>query len=160
MKKHLSKKRVVLAAIVVVALAIASGVAYAYWTSTGSGSNTASVANTAPGFTVTVNAISDSLVPGASVNITGSVSNPNDTKLNLSTIAPAATPVSIDSTHSLAGCLAGDFTVSALSPAPALPKILAKTDSVNFTGTLSMANTDLNQNACKGATVTVNIAAS
>ena len=33
MKKHLSKKRVVLAAIVAVALAIGSGVAYAYWTS-------------------------------------------------------------------------------------------------------------------------------
>ena len=37
MRKHLSKKRVVLAAIVVVALAIASGVAYAYFTATGAG---------------------------------------------------------------------------------------------------------------------------
>jgi hypothetical protein len=159
MKKHLSKKRVVLAAIVAVVLAISSGIAYAYWSSTGSGSNTASVASTAPGFTVTVGAISGSLVPGGSVNISGSVSNPNDTKLNLTTIAQAATPISIDALHS-PGCLATDFTISALSPTPALPKVLAKTESVTFTGTLSMANTALDQNACKGATVTVNIAAS
>jgi hypothetical protein len=31
---------------------------------------------------------------------------------------------------------------------------------VTFTGTLSMANTNSDQDACKGATVTVNIAAS
>ncbi|HEY5159498.1 MAG TPA: hypothetical protein VII83_00365, partial [Gaiellaceae bacterium] len=44
MKKHLSKKRVVLAAIVTVALALASGVAYAYWTSNGTGAATANAA--------------------------------------------------------------------------------------------------------------------
>ena len=160
MKKHLTKRRVVLSALVVLALAITASVAFAYFTSTGAGSSTATV-GAAPNLTVTVDPISGDLLPGTSVDISGSVSNPNVTKLQLSHIVPGTPQVVIDTDHANAGCSADDFTVSSLTPsAVTLPQTLSKNGSVSFTGTLSMANTDENQDACQGATVTVNIAAS
>src|SRR5450759_1033138 len=71
MQKHLSKKRVVLAAIVTVALALASGVAYAYWTSGGSGAGSAA-AGTTSGITVNqTNSVSGLYPGGPAVALSG-----------------------------------------------------------------------------------------
>jgi hypothetical protein len=74
MRKHLSKKRVVLAAIVVVALAIASGVAYAYFTATGTGTGSATVGSSA-GLTITSDAITGLYPGGADVPVTVHITN-------------------------------------------------------------------------------------
>jgi len=171
MKKHLSKKRVVLAAIVAVVLAISSGIAYAYWSSTGSGSNTASVASTAPGFTVAVTLTGGPLVPGGSANVGGTVTNPgspNTTSLHLSQVVGATTPVVVDTPHAynastnLTGCKASDFTLGTLTITGG-PKTLAPGDVATFTGpgSLAMFNDPTNsQDGCKGATITLNLVAS
>jgi hypothetical protein len=74
MRKHLSKKRVVLAAIVVVALAIASGVAYAYFTATGAGSGSATVGSSA-GLTITSTAVTGLYPGGADVTVPVHITN-------------------------------------------------------------------------------------
>ena len=74
MRKHLSKKRVVLAAIVVAALAIASGVAYAYFTATGAGSGSATVGSSA-GLTITSAAVTGLYPAGADVTVPVHIAN-------------------------------------------------------------------------------------
>jgi hypothetical protein len=74
MRKHFSKKRVVLAAIVVVALAIASGVAYAYFTATGAGTGSATVGSSAD-LTITSTAVSTLYPAGADLTVPVHVTN-------------------------------------------------------------------------------------
>ncbi len=157
MKKHLSKKRVVLAAIIAVALAIASGVAYAYWTSSGSGTGTAT-AGTAANFTVSVT-LADGIHPGGSAAINGTVTNNTSTDLELSQVVEASTdPVEVDLAHS--GCDVADFTVGALTIAGGVQVLTAGGDSTTFSGDLAMVDSALNQDACQGATLTLNLVAS
>ena len=74
MRKHLSKKRVVLAAIVVVALVIASGVAYAYFTASGAGTGSATVGSSAS-LTITSDAVSGLYPGGADLTVAVHVAN-------------------------------------------------------------------------------------
>ena len=171
MKKHLSKRRVIVSAFVVLALAIASSVAYAYWTSNGSGSNTVLVSSTAPSFTVAVTLTGGPLVPGGSANVGGTVTNPgssNTTSLHLSQVVGATTPVVVDTPHAYnastnpTGCKASDFTLGTLTITGG-PKTLAPGDVATFTGpgSLAMFNDPTNsQDGCKGATITLNLVAS
>jgi len=165
MKKHLSKKRVVLAAIVTVALAIASGVAYAYWTSTSNGQGTVAVAADAPALAVSVNLTGGPLVPGGTASVSGTVSNPvaNTTDVHVQQIAGATTLVTTtnayDAITNSTGCKASDFV---LTTAPAVTaQILNPGDSATFSGgVLTMNNTADNQDGCKGVTVTLHLVAS
>ncbi len=156
MKKHFSRKRVVLAAIVVVALAIASGVAYAYWTSGGSGSGSAAAA-TASNFDVDVN-LATGIHPGGTAAITGTVTNNTSTDLQLNSVDGDTVPVTVDGAHS--SCVVGDFTVGALAIAGGSQILTASGDSTTFSGDLAMANTALNQDGCQGATLTLHLVAS
>ncbi len=156
MKKHLSKKRVVLAAIVVVALALASGVAYAYWTSTGSGSGSAAAA-TASNFTVDVQ-LAAGIHPGGSAAVTGNVTNGTSTALQLHQVVGDTVPVTVDITHN--GCAVADFTVGTMSITGGVQTLAASSGTAAFTGSLAMANTAANQDACQGATITLHLVAS
>jgi len=155
MKKHLSKKRVVLAAIVVVALTIASGVAYAYFTSSGSNTGTAGVGGDA-GLTVVQKSgtAPSGLVPGGpSKNIVVTVTNG-------ATFAQAVTAIAatVTATGNL-GCAVGWFNVTdpAVLPSPAE---LGPGASQDFTGSISMTENHTDQSACKGAVLTLSLDAS
>jgi len=164
MKKHLSKKRVVLAAIVVVALGIASGVAYAYWTSSASGTGTAT-AGTSGVFTISPVAITPplgGLVLNSDAGISGTITNNTTSSLQLNSVVvdnsagglavvPAHAPLLCDSST--------NFTVSALVIGTG-PGVLAPSASRPFTGTLHMNNLDSNQDGCKDAGLTLNVKAS
>jgi hypothetical protein len=154
MKKHLSKKRVVLAAIVAVALAIASGVAYAYFTAAGAGSGSASVGNaTAIVLTPT---ITGTLYPGgtaASVSVVVKNNGSGAQYVNLIHLA-SITP---DASHptcvtSVGAAPANAFTMADVSVATNL----APAGTTTKVGSLQMNDTTINQDACQGATLTLN----
>jgi hypothetical protein len=75
MKKHLSKRRVVLAAIVAVVLAIGSGIAYAYWTSGGSGTGSAATAAAATDAIRVTATVSPDIYPGETSTVSFSATN-------------------------------------------------------------------------------------
>ena len=70
--------------------------------------------------------------------------------------------ISIDSAHATAGCLAADFTYKADSEASGtdsnphtvtLNQEIAASGTLTVPGKVFMADTAVNQDACKGATV-------
>lgn len=137
-----------------VALAVA-GVAIGYFTSSGSGTGTASVGSSSA---VTLHAaISSNLYPGSSSPVTFTVDNPSSGSQRVGTITLAS--ISVDSGHS--GCstaISGgnpDFTMPAVTVNKVFPS--GNGQSVTPTGTLTMNETGVDQDACQGATLTLNL---
>ena len=177
MKKHLSKKRVVLAAIVVVALGIASGVAYAYWTAGGTGPGSAT-AGTTSSITVTqTNAAITDLYPGGPVKaLSGKFTNLNAGQVQISAVTAVVSSVTPTAGHTFAlnglpDCIAGDFyiTGSFAGPytVPTGPDVGAwsgiSLGMVNRNGTAAppvSVSPAANQDNCKGAAVNITYTAS
>ena len=161
MKKHLSKRRVVVSALIAVLLAIASGVAYAYWTSTGNGTSIATTAATASPLDVAVT-LAGGIHPDGTAAINGTVTNSTTSVLQVNQVVGATVPVTVDPadlTHS--ACAVADFHVGALTLAGTSPHSLAAgSGSVAFSGSLSMDNTTVDQNACQGAHLILHLVAS
>lgn len=147
-------KRAIAAIGFTVALA-AAGAAIAYFTSSGAGTGTAAIGSSS---SVTLHAtISSNLYPGSSTPVTFTVDNPSSGSQRVGTISLSS--ISVDAGHS--GCstaLGGgnpDFTM----PAVAVNKVFGSGNgqSVAPTGTLTMNETGANQDACQGATLTLNL---
>jgi hypothetical protein len=154
MKKHLSKRRVVVSAIVLT-LAIASGVAYAYWTSTGAGSGTANAAT--PSGTLTLHATFPAgIYPGGNKSVTFTADNATGANGYVATIVFGSV-TSTGTCQTMLAANAGQFampTVTSNTVVPSGASLFALTGS----GTLSW--TDLaavDQSACKGAALTLNV---
>ncbi len=149
MRKFTRKQKVVATGVAAVATAVAvGGTAYAYWSATGTGSGSASVGSGTNDLTIT-NVTPTGLVPGGDVTVQGTITNSNPkTSEFVNTVKGT---LSIDSTHANAGCLVGDFTL----PDVTVNKAVPASNNVKFTATLSMADTGVSQDACKGATVNV-----
>jgi hypothetical protein len=150
----IDRKRVLAGLACVAALAVA-GIAVAYFTSSGSGTGTASVGSSSA---VTLHAtISSNLYPSSSSPVTFTVDNPSSGSQRVGTIALAS--ISVDSGHS--GCstaISGgnpDFTMPAVTVNKVFPS--GNGQSVTPTGTLTMNETGVNQDACQGATLTLSL---
>ena len=149
-RKIVTKKRfVVLGAIAVLAVA---GIAVAFWTASGSGSGTGKVA-TSNGTLSLSGTISNELSPGSTSPVTFTASNSGSSSLQVGTITSV---VSIDEAHAEAGCAASDFTIN---PTVENQTIAAGASNVALAndGSITMADTEVNQNACKGATVSLEL---
>jgi len=147
--RKFSKKIVIAVAASVAAVSIGGGIAFAYWTTTGAGTGTATNATT-NGTVALHAAFANGLTPGASQTVTYTADNAGTSSLFVGTITPV---VSIDAGHS--GCLAADFTIPATLSNTTVP---AHGSAVAAgTGTLTFADTALNQDACKGAIVTLTL---
>lgn len=148
--KRFKKRAWVLAALVVAVVMAAVG-AYAYWTTTGSGTGSASVANS--NGTVTLHGTAPTnLYPGGSSSVTFTADNAGASNLFVGTIHLAS--VSADSGHS--SCVTSDFTMPDVT-SNTIVTAGASGQALTGTGTLSYANTASNQDACKGATLTLNL---
>ncbi len=147
--RKLSKKGKVYAAAATVALVAASGgAAYAYWTTTGTGSGGA--ANSTGGGTVTLHAtFAAGLAPGNSTSVAYTADNASNTDTVVGALT--ATVSTSDPTH----CLASWFTVTASTSNS--PVAHNSTGTSVGSGTLTFLNDAANQDACKSATVTVNV---
>jgi hypothetical protein len=144
-------KRKALVVGLVVSLALA-GAAFAYWTTTGSGSGSGSVAS-ANGTLVLHGTINNQLTPGGQSSVSFTADNSNSSSLQVGTVHAV---VSIDATHATAGCAAADFTIN---DTVENQRIAANSSGVALTndGTISMADTAANQDACKGASITLTL---
>ena len=132
-----------------------AGAAIAYFTSSGSGTGTATVGTSSA---VTINAtISSSLYPGSSSPVSFTIDNPSSGTQRVGTITLAS--ISVDGAHSACStAISGgnpDFTMAAVTVNQVFPS--GSGQSVTPTGTLSMNDTGVNQDACQGATLTLHL---
>ena len=152
---RITKKRALAALATVGVLALAAG-AYAYFTSTGSGTATATVGTSSA---VTIKAtVAGTLYPGASQTVTFTIDNPSSGQQRVGTIS--LTKIQPDAGHSTCSTtITGekpDFTMAAV----AVNKTYGpgNAQAVTPTGTLTMNDTGVNQDACQGATLTLTLA--
>lgn len=155
------KRKKVLVPLIVVAMLAISGAAIGFWTSNGSGNGTATV-GTSAALTVTPVTFTGLLYPGGTAATSSiTIGNPGNapvkvSNLVLDTSLPAAGNQALSGIGGLpaAGCPAADFSFTSGIPAAGV-SVPAGGNVVVTTGTLSMANTALNQDACKGLALTV-----
>ncbi|MDQ2959116.1 MAG: hypothetical protein M3Y42_19435 [Actinomycetota bacterium] len=145
-----SKKVLIASGTAAVVLA-GSGVAFAYWTTSGSGSGTATVATSAQ--TLVLHAsTSGTLSPGGSLAVFFSADNGSSGSLQVGTVRLVS--ITADSEH--AGCSVADFSMADVAENQT---IAANSTAValSASGTLVYADTSVDQSACKGATLTLDV---
>lgn len=150
----ISKKRALVALGCTVAL-VAAGAAFAYFTTSGAGTGTATVGSSSA---VTLHAtVSSNLYPGVSSPVSFTVDNPSSGSQRVGTISLAS--ISVDAGHATCStAITGgnpDFTMAAV----AVNKVFASGNgqAVTPTGTLTMNDTGVSQDACQGATLTLHL---
>ena len=151
----ISKKRLLAGLGCTIALA-ATGAAVAYFTSTGTGTGTAAVGSSSP---VTLNAtISSSLYPGSSSPVSFTVDNPSSGSQRVGTITLSS--ISVDAGHSTCSTTISGGNPDFTMPAVTVNKVFGSGNgqSVTQSGTLTMNETGVNQDACQGATLTLKLA--
>jgi len=150
-RKLIKNKRAltVLGAVAVLAVA---GIAVAFWTASGSGSGTGTVASS-NGSLVLHGSIASGLTPGGEETVSYSADNKNTSSLQVGTVKAV---VSIDEEHAEAGCKASDFSVADTTEDQTIP---ASTSGVALenNGTIKMSDTSENQDACQGATISLEL---
>jgi len=143
--QKLMRKRILVPVVTLVALAVA-GIAVAFFTASGTGSGTASVGTDA-GVTITDVTIADALYPGGSSTVRFTINNASsDTAVKVDKVV-ADTAFGTTGVDGLArGCAPADFTFDAVT----VDTEIAADDSYAASGTLNMANSASNQDACQG----------
>jgi hypothetical protein len=158
--------------IVTVAVLSAAGGAYAYFTTTGTGSGTASV-GTSSSLTVTGTAAS-ALYPGTSSTVNFTVSNPSSGHQRLGAITLSALHACTGAGSTWNGticssggteqttCESSDTNASSTTNNFSMQVVTSNTDfgpgsnqTVSQTGTLAMNNLSSSQNSCQGASLTL-----
>jgi hypothetical protein len=149
-----TKKRLLMGFASVCALGIAAA-AYAYFTTTGSGTATATVGTSSA---VTLKGtVSGTLYPGSSATVTFTVDNPSSGKQRVGSIS--LEKITPDAGHSTCSTLTTggnpDFTMAEV----AVNKTYGPGNgqAVTPTGTLTMNDTGVSQDACQGATLTLSL---
>lgn len=148
---NIKKKTAAIAVAGVLTVATAGG-AYAYWSTTGSGTGSATAAS-ANGTVVLHASYANGLTPGASEPVTYTADNTGTSSLRVSTITPT---VSIDADHVAGGCDVADFTIGATTSDTTVAA--GAFNVAAGTGTLTFKDSNVSQDGCKGATVTLTLA--
>jgi hypothetical protein len=161
MFRKIARKRGVAALSVIAVLALAGG-AFAYFTSSGSGTGNATV-GTSTAFTVAQTSTSGTMYPGAGTStLNYTITNPSSGHQNVSSVsATVASTAGGDVTQGgsdVTGCLASWFTP--VAHPGTLPQDLAGSGTSSGTVTVTMTNASTSQDACKGASPDINISAS
>jgi hypothetical protein len=137
--------------VVAVAAAVvvfSAGGAYAYWTVTGAGQGTATIATVKP-LEIRQTEVKG-LVLGRSVELKGKITNPNDFEASL--LGTHITlKASVDKPH--LGCSLENFAI--LTPSTKATSILANGEVSFEGGSITLLNTRNDQAACQGATITL-----
>jgi len=145
MKFIKSKKGLVLLAVLVVAAAAAIG-GYAYFSSTGSGSGTASV-GTSSNIQLSSPLVGTLYPGGAAVPVTVTIHNPGTGQEYVGTISGA-----VQNGGTGGNCLGSWFTVAPIT----YNAEVAGGASPTANTTVTMIDSGSNQDACQGATMTIN----
>ncbi len=142
------RKRTSAALGILLALVVAGG-AFAYWTISGGGTGSATAGTVTSDLTVTQLSAVTGLYPGGSpVALPVRISNANSAPVKVGSLSAA-----LDGSTLPTGCTVADFAVS--GPV-ALNTMIGGSASLDNSGlTVQMVETGVNQDACKGATVTL-----
>ena len=128
---------------------VTAAAAFAYFTTTGSGTGSATVGS---GSSVTVHGtVATSLYPGTGSTVSFTIDNPSNGSQRVHQIQLSS--VSTDAGHS--GCVMTDFTMPNVTVDQVFPS--GGGQAVMATGTLTMAESGLNQDACQGAPLTLHL---
>ncbi|KRE91897.1 hypothetical protein [Arthrobacter sp. Soil764] len=147
MRPMTKKNKIAAVAASAALVAVGGGAAYAYWSTTGSGNGSAKAAAGTDPVSISVT-VDPGVAPGTPQKITYSATNPNASDTQVTLINPVVTT-------SDAGCKPGWFEATV----PVGPtSVLAGATTNLGVGTLTL-NDDpaINQDACKGATITVTV---
>ncbi|MEV5963331.1 hypothetical protein AB0L70_16290 [Kribbella sp. NPDC051952] len=151
------KKRIIITLLAVLSLT-GAGVAFAYWTSTGTGSGAAST-GTSTALTITSEDAVGTIAPGNAGQTVGfTVTNPGPGVQSLTNVTVTMAGPTGTAWVPPTGCLIADYT-AAVTTAPVAGAIPVG-ESRTGTATVTLANTGLNQDACKNAAVPLYFVAS
>jgi hypothetical protein len=144
--RKLMRKRILVPVAAVAAIAVA-GIAVAYFTASGTGSGTASV-GTASDVTITGVSFDGALYPGASTGVRFTLNNTSSsTAVQIGKVI-ADTRYGTTGVDGLpVGCSAADFSFGDVT----VNDSISANGSSSYSGTLALANTSANQDACQGA---------
>ncbi len=143
-----SHKRPVILTLAMTVVLLGGGSAFAYWSSTGAGTGTATVATPDP-LVISQTAVSG-LYPGAAQELKGTVTNPNAFDVNV--MNDFTVTVAVDSDH--AACGAANFEV--VAPTAAAATIPAGAGVTFGGGSITMVNSPtVDQAPCYGAVLTL-----
>ncbi|MDQ0922326.1 hypothetical protein QF038_000834 [Pseudarthrobacter sp. W1I19] len=147
MRTMTKKSKVAAVAVSAALLAAGGGAAYAYWSTTGSGSGQAAASSGTSPVTISVE-FEQGLAPGGSEDIRYSATNPNSSSTTVGSLTTTVTTdkPACDVSWITATAPTGTTSVAANSTAPLGTGTLSFTDSATA-----------NQDACKGATITVSV---
>jgi hypothetical protein len=151
------RKRLIVGLVAVLTVA-GAGIAFAYWTSIGTGAGSATTGASGT-FTITSQPAVGTIAPGnagqtVSFTVTNSTANAQYlTSVAVTMASPTGTPWA-----PTGGCLIADYT-AVISVAPTAGDI-APGGSVTGTAKVTLANTAANQDACQGQQVPLRIVAS
>jgi hypothetical protein len=141
----------------VIALLSAAG-AYAYFSQTGSGSGSAA---TGSGVPVVVNQTSviAGLTPGSTAQaLSGDFDNANPGRAHVASVTASLYSVTDGAGAPITGCTIADYRINSAT-ATVNQNVASGTAVGSWSGpTIEMLDRDLNQDACKGATVVVHYA--
>lgn len=153
-------RRIVIAGATAGAVLLTGGVAFAFWSSTGTTAGAAEVAADAAELTVTQIGTPSGLFPGGlPVDIVAKVDNPSATDILLNDVTVTVAGVEDSVGNPVAGCPTTDFEIEDAAYAGEL--ILAGDTTGNQTvATIRLLNTAANQDPCKGAFVVLSLVAS
>jgi hypothetical protein len=134
----------------VVASVAVAGLAYGYWTGSGSGtgSGTAGTSGTA---TIT-GTVAPGISPGTAEAVSFTAANPSDSPIQVTSVHVVS--IAADAAHS--ACVTGDFSMADVTENHQVPAG-ATAEALPVNGSLVYANTAVNQDACKGATLTLTL---
>jgi len=126
----------------------ASGTAFAYWTNVGSGTGSGATGTNAA-VTANQTSVVTAMYPGGPAQpLSGTFTNPNAGAVTVGAVSATVT------TSAPGTCLASWYVISGTDNAA--PHVLATTGTVGtWSGqSVTMTNAGVNQDACKGATIT------
>lgn len=149
---YLNKKRVIATLSSVAALAIAV-VAIAYWTGSGSGAGSGDVGTS--GSVTLTGTVAEGSAPGTSVPVGFTAANPSGSPIQVTKVHLVS--IAVDGAH--ATCETDDFTMADVTQDHLVPAE-ATAEALPNDGSLAYANTGVNQDACKGATLTLTLSSS
>ncbi|MFI5932964.1 hypothetical protein [Actinoplanes sp. NPDC051494] len=157
MRKLDRRGRAILSFAAAAAVLVNAGAAWAYWKLDGSGTGVA-VAGRA--VELKLQGRSDDsrpLYPGATADLTVTVTNQNDFPVRITTVSPGAGPVVADDEHRDAGCRTTGVVITA-ETLPVAWEVPRNTIGV-FTVAGGLRMTNASDSACQGATFTIPVRA-
>ncbi len=142
------------------ALALGAGVAVvaviaavAFWTGEGSGSGSAEVG--AAGTVTLTGTVAVGIAPGTAEPVAFTAANPSESPVQVTTVHLVS--ITADSEH--VACATADFTMEDVIENHEVPGE-ATAELLPTEGSLVFVNTAVNQDACKGATLTLTLSSS